>query len=163
MPQIDLAVMSTVIGLLAGAGALIAGIGFAYAQFMTGTNKAKDDLIQTLRDAAEAEKGKAERLAVDKNLLTTSHQQQINELNEKIGKLQGLYEASEANKQEYLKILQGRDPQQQEFMKKTLAILESMQIFLDKINKTTLASKAFQDEIAHDTKNNKGKVLKKNV
>lgn len=104
-------------GGLAGIGALMAGLGFAFAQFKAGGNKAKDELIATLKETAVAEREKAAQLAQEKNIIIASHQTQINSLNEKIGKLQGLYEAAEQRNKEYLSILQGRAPEQTEFMK----------------------------------------------
>lgn len=114
--MLDLALISTIIGFFIGLGTLVAGIGFAYAQFKSGGNKAKDDLIDTLKETALVEKEKADRLEKEKATLINSHQSQLNDLNNKMGKLQGLYEASEKSKAEYLSILQGRDPSQQKFM-----------------------------------------------
>lgn len=95
----------------------MAGLGFAFAQFKAGGSRAKDELITTLKETAVAEREKAAQLAQEKNLIIASHQTQINSLNEKIGKLQGLYEAAEQRNKEYLSILQGRAPEQMEFMK----------------------------------------------
>lgn len=103
-------------GGLAGIGALAAGIGFAYAQFKSGGNKAKDDLITTLKETAVVEREKSERLSIEKQTLIVSHQNQINELSARIGKLQGLQEANEKKIEEYKMILQGRSPEQQKFM-----------------------------------------------
>lgn len=103
-------------GGLAGIGVLFGGLGFAYAQFRSGSGKAKDDLIQTLKDTALAEREKASQLAKEKMEQSQFHQTQINQLNEKIGKLQGLYEESKDRNKEYLAILQGRNPEQQKFM-----------------------------------------------
>jgi len=103
-------------GGFAGIGVLAAGLGFAYAQFKSGSGKAKDDLIETLKESIEAEKAVATRVNEEKNKLLASHQRQINDLTEKIGKLQGLYEAAEQRSKDYLAILQGRSPEQNKFM-----------------------------------------------
>lgn len=103
-------------GGLAEIGVLFGGIGFAYSQFKSGSVKAKDELIATLKDTALAEREKASQLAKDKIEQQNFHQTQINQLNEKIGKLQGLYEESKDRNKEYLAILQGRNPEQQKFM-----------------------------------------------
>lgn len=103
-------------GGLAGIGILFAGIGVAYAQFKTGSGKAKDDLIKTLKDTALAEREKATQLEREKVEQSRIHQEQVNVLTEKIGKLQGQYEELKDRSREYLAILQGRNPEQQKFM-----------------------------------------------
>jgi ABC-type Fe3+-citrate transport system substrate-binding protein len=103
-------------GGFAGIGVLMAGLGFGWSQFKSGAGKAKDDLIKTLQESIDAEKAVADRLNKEKNEILTSHQTQINQLTEKIGKLTGLYEASEARNKEYVAILQGRSPEQTKFM-----------------------------------------------
>ena len=92
-------------GGLAGIGALAAGIGFAYSQFKTGSNKAKEELIHTLELSLKAERDKNKEM-----------QDQINELRQNIGKLQGLHESNEKKIKEYLDILQGKSPEQVAFM-----------------------------------------------
>jgi hypothetical protein len=169
-------------GGLAGIGVLFGGLGFAYAQFRAGAGKAKDELIETLKETALAEKEKAAQLAKDKMEQVQFHQTQINELNGKIGKLQGLYEASEKSKQEYLLILQGRDPAQQKFMElltnaaleskkttgtaekymaDTIAILGEIRTFMENLNKQTTANKRTLDEIVSDTAHKEGDPLRK--
>lgn len=110
-------------GGLAGMGILMAGLGFGWAQFKSGAGKAKDDSIASYKEALAAEQVRIEQLKAenkqlieDKNTLMKSHQDQINALTEKIGKLQGLYEASELRNKQNLAILQGRNPEQQKFM-----------------------------------------------
>lgn len=105
-----------IFGGFAGIGVLAVCIGFTYTQFKSGANKAKDDLVDTLKESLEVEKDKVKMLTEEKNTLIVSHQQQLNVMNEKIGKLQGLYEASEKRNKEYLEILQGRSPEQTQFM-----------------------------------------------
>ncbi len=155
--MLNFALISTIIGIFIGIGTLAAGLGFAYAQFRSGSNKAKDDLIDTLKETATVEKEKADRLEKEKITIVGSHQSQLNDLNNKIGKLQGLYEASEKSKSEYLSILQGRDPSQQKFMEfmvestknsnqvlldasrfmtDTIGILGEIKIFMQNINAT---------------------------
>lgn len=103
-------------GGLAGIGVLFGGIGFAYAQFKAGSGKAKDDLIKTLKETALAEREKATQLEREKVEQSRIHQEQVNNLTEKIGKLQGQYEELKDRSREYLAILQGRNPEQQKFM-----------------------------------------------
>lgn len=164
-------------GGLAGIGVLAAGIGFAYAQFKSGANKAKDDLIQTLKETATVEKEKAEGLAAEKITLVNSHQEQINELNNKLGKLQGLYEASETSKKEYLNILQGRSPEQVKFMeyvtkvasesakymKDSSEILQEIKTFMAIMNGELAKGNRFNKEVEEATAHDEGKVLRKKV
>jgi len=161
--MINLDYLSVIIGIFAGLGTLIAGIGFAYAQFKSGGDKAKDDLIDTLKETALVEREKATRLAEEKATIVGSHQTQINELSNKIGKLQGLYEAAEANKKEYLSILQGRDPQQKVFMEETTRILVEIRMFMEKLNKDSNLNKKFLSDVDDATFQGTGKVLRKEV
>jgi len=155
--------LSIIIGTFAGLGALIAGIGFAYSQFKSGGDKAKNDLIDTLKETALVEREKATRLAEEKATIVDSHQGQINDLSSRIGKLQGLYEASEVSKKEYLSILQGRDPQQKVFMEETTKILVEIRMFMEKLNKDSNSNQKFLDEVDDATAQGKGKVLRKEV
>lgn len=171
----------SIFGGLAGIGALAAGIGFAYSQFRSGASKAKDDLIQTLRDTAIAEKVEKERLAAENTKITNLHQIQINSLNEKLGKLQGLYEASESSKKEYLAILQGRDPAQQKFMElltnaamannkqilegqkymtETTKILVEIRTFMKNLNDRANETRDWHKKIDTATKKETGKPLR---
>lgn len=181
---LNLQTISVIVGIFIGLGTLIAGCGFAYAQFKTGGDKAKDDLIDTLKETAVVERDKAARLAAERVTLVDSHQVQINQLNERIGKLQGLYEASEQSKKEYLEILQGRDPAQkafmelltkaaennnkdrveaQQYMKDTVAVLGEIRTFMENLNKSAKKSNNFQDEVNSATAKESGKVLRKEV
>lgn len=171
-------------GGLAGIGVLFGGLGFAYAQFKSGAGRAKDELIATLKETAIAERDKAAQLAKEKVDLAQFHQTQINDLNTKIGKLQGLYEASENGKKEYLAILQGRDPAQQKFMelmitaatesRKTsdaaqvymadsIKTLGEIRVFMEQLNKSAAENKTFIKEVVEDTAHDAGKVLRKDV
>ncbi len=182
--MIDLQLISLIIGICVGLGTLIAGCGFAYAQFKTGGDKAKDDLIETLKETAAVEKAKASRLAEEKTTIVNSHQIQINELNTKIGKLTGLYEAAEQSKKEYLLILQGRDPAQQAFMEfltkaaqnnneavvqsqkymsETIVILSEIRTFMEKLNNSAKQNQKFIDDVDAATASEAGKVLRKDI
>ena len=134
-------------GGLAGIGALAAGIGFAYSQFRSGANQAKDDLIETLRDTALAEKVEKDRLAAEKTNIITSHQTQLNELNNKIGKLQGLYEANEKEKANYLQILQGRNPEQVKFMEYVTTVSGESAKYMKETSEILVELKTFMKEL----------------
>lgn len=105
-----------VFGGLSGIGVLAAGFGFAYAQFKSGGGKAKDDLVSTLKEQLNIEKEKTEQLKLEKDTLIQSHQKQLTEITGKLGKLEGLQEANEKKIKEYRDILQGRSPEQTQFM-----------------------------------------------
>lgn len=171
-------------GGLAGIGVLFGGLGFAYAQFRAGSGKAKDELIQTLKDTAIAEREKAAQLAKEKVEQSQFHQTQINQLNEKIGKLQGLYEESKDRNREYLAILQGRDPDQKKFMdlmskaivdgvkaheeaqrhmRDTSQVLDEIKTFMKIMSGEVAKANLFNQEVVIDTAHDEGKLLKKRV
>jgi hypothetical protein len=127
MQGIDFSLISVIIGIFVGLGTLIAGCGFAYAQFKTGGDKAKDDLIETLRATAEAEKAEKTRLASEKTELIASHQVQITQLSKDISELKGRFDETQKRANEYKEILQGRDPAQQKFMEVVLKQIEEGQ------------------------------------
>lgn len=171
-------------GGFAGIGVLTAGLGFAYAQFKSGAGKAKDDLIAILKDTAKVEHDKAERLDGEKTALLANHQEQINQLTEKIGKLQGLYEAAEQRSKEYLEILQGRSPEQTKFMEAllkaaaesgkttkdakdymetTAKILNEIKIFMAMMNAEIAKGNYFNQQVEEATKSGDGEPLRKKV
>lgn len=119
--------ISVIIGAFIGLGSLIAGCGFAYAQFKTGSDRAKDDLIGTLRSTAEAEKAEKERLSQERTELINSHQAQLTQLNKDFSELKGRFDEQTKRASEYKEILQGRDPAQQKFMEVVLKQIEENQ------------------------------------
>lgn len=125
--MIDIQLISIIVGIFIGLGTLVAGIGFAYAQFKTGGDKAKDDLIKTLRDTATAEKAERERLASERTELITSHQLQLTQLNKDFSELKGRFDEQTKRAQEYKELLQGRDPAQQKFMEIVMKQIEENQ------------------------------------
>ena|SRR5258708_23003514 len=166
-----------IFGILAGVGITAAGFGFAYTQFTSGGNKSKDELIATLKETALAEKDKADRLAAEKTIIVISHQQQITDLTEKMGKLQGLFEASENQKNEYRSILQGMSPEEvqyrkdmrsftsgvAQYMKDSSEVFVGMKEFLTKMSEGIVQNNIFNSQIAEDTKSGEGEVLRKKV
>lgn len=172
------------IGGLPGLGLLLAGSGFAYAQFKQGGTRAKDEVIATYKEQAVAEKERASRLAEEKTVLINSHQIQINELNNKMGKLQGAYEQSEKRNKEFLEIFQGKNPEQTEFMKYltavaadsakfmlegreymrgTTEILNDIKTFMAVMNAEIAKGNMFNKQVMEDTKHGEGEVLRKKV
>lgn len=112
----DIQTISIIVGVFIGLGTMIAGCGFAYAQYKTGGDKAKDNLIETLRATAEAEKAERVRLAEEKTQLVNSHQGQITQLTKDLSELKGRFDEQTKRANEYKEILQGRSPEQTEFM-----------------------------------------------
>lgn len=133
MLDIDLTLKTAqiILEVLAGLGILIAGFGFAYAQFKSGANKAKDDLVNTLQDALKVEKDKNAELMASNTELVASHQTQLTDLTQQVGKLQGLYEQSEKQKNEYLLILQGRDKESLAYKKAVLEVMVIAKKFIE--------------------------------
>lgn len=147
MLPVDFNLIGIIVGLLAGSGVLIAGLGNGYAQFQIGKNKAKDDAssstILAYKEESSIQKTTIERLKTEKSDLLLSHQKQITELTEKVGKLQGAAEANEKKAHEYLTILQGRDPGQTEFMAMVTAVSANATKFMEtssEIQKQTAGS-----------------------
>ncbi len=132
-----------IIAFFSGIGIFVAGIGFAYAQFKTGANKAKDDLVNTYKEQLEIEKEKTKQLLIEKDTLVQSHQRQLNELNEKIGKLSGLYEGAELRNKQMTDILQGRDPSNMEFMKQQGEFMTVVLKQIEENSKTAPAATAY--------------------
>lgn len=151
------------IGGLPGLGLLLAGTGFAYAQFKQGGSKAKDDLIDTLKETAMVERDKASRLAEEKQILIKNHQDQINELNKQIGVLQGRADANEKKMNEYLEILKGQSPQQITFMKQTTEILDKIASYMKLQNDEIAKGNDFNKQVEQDTADGVGQVLRKKV
>lgn len=121
-------------GGLSGIGVLAAGFGFAYAQFKAGGGKAKDDLVTTYKEQLSIEREKTEQLKLEKETLVQSHQTQLNELTKQLGILQGTVQAQDKKIKEYTDILQGRSPEQTQFMK----------VVLDEIKKNQQVTPAAQ-------------------
>lgn len=135
-----------VFGGFAGIGALMAGIGFAYAQFKSGGSKAKDELIATYKETIKVEKEKVMSLLEEKNTLIKSHQEQLNMLNSKIGKLEGLLEASQQRMKEYTDILQGRSPEQTKFMELMIETAKNASEYMAKSSAILAKVSEFVDE-----------------
>jgi len=150
-------------GALSGIGVLCAGLGFAYSQFKAGASKAKDELVDTLKETALAERAKSNQLTEEKSTLIKSHQEQINELNLKLGVLQGKAEANEKKMHEYLEILQNRDPDYQNYMKQTTETLVEIRNFMRKLNEGVQAGTDFNNGVLETTAHGGGEPVRVKV
>jgi stress response protein YsnF len=138
---------TTIFGTLAGVGVLTAGIGYGYAQFRTGANKAKDELVQTYKEQLEIEKEKTKQMLIERETLVQSHQNQLNKLTQDVGRLQGLNEANEKKIKEYQEILQGRNPEQIEFMSVVIQSVKDNQIFMKQTVDTLTEIKTYMGDL----------------
>lgn len=102
-------------------GTISVALGTFIAMFFNAKRKEEtlysERLIETLKENAEAERKKAERLAEENREQRESFQKQINDLKIEIANVKTLYETSEKSKQEYLEILKDKNPEQVAFMK----------------------------------------------
>lgn len=122
----DTQAISVIIGIFIGLGTLIAGIGFAYAQYKTGGDRYKDNLIDTLKDTAEVERSERERLTKEKTELLISHQGQINELTKQLSELKGRFDEQVKKANEYQALILNRDPILQETLQEIRAFLKTL-------------------------------------
>src|SRR3990167_2687027 len=126
----DTGLISALIGISVGLGTLIAGIGFAYAQFKSGGDKYKDNLIDTLKESVAILEEKTRKQSEEKSLLVTSHQTQLTELSKSLGVLKGRFDEQTRQIEMYKQLLQGRDPEQTK-------VLQEVHDLLTKINKNS--------------------------
>lgn len=122
-------ILSTIFGLLAGSGALLAGMGFAYAQLKRGGSEADSKTIASLKEYIDTLEEKNKRLTEEKSRLINSHQMQLTELNKAIGVLQGRFDEQTKQLEIYKQLIQGRDPEHMQVLKE---IKEALQRLDDK-------------------------------
>lgn len=140
------------LGGLGGLGIFAAGLGVAYSQFRSGSNKVKDELIATLKETALAEKIKADRLTSDKLTLENSHQKQLTDLTKEMGRLQGLYDAAEKRNKEMMEILQGKDPEM-------IEILNEIKVFMKSLNEKAKTNEERNDRVDNGPAHNMTKMV----
>lgn len=125
---------SYIVGILAGIGVLAAGLGFAYAQFRSGSDRLKDSLINDLKEKLRLEQEKNVSLTEEKGTLIISHQKQITDLTQKVGKLEGLNESNEKKLDEYKAIFQNRNPELEGFLQENSLILKTISTHMNTTN-----------------------------
>ena len=96
---------------------ILAGVAVFFTKFRELKDKSSRELIDTLKETAQAEREKAERLREENEKQRTYFQKEINDLKIEMANLKTLYETSEKSKQEYLEILKDKNPEQIAFMK----------------------------------------------
>lgn len=186
-------IQTWIIPFIASVGSAIGIVIFAFSRVAQEREKADREkdaasqtLINILKETAEAEKVKAERLREENQAqkddfqkqiteLKEGHQKQINEIKVEMANLKALYEASERSKQEYLEILQGKNPEQQAFMKlltdaakqsnttidsskkymeDSLKVLGDIHKFMENLNKKAIANEARNKRVDAQNKKN---------
>jgi len=119
-------ILSTIFGLLAGSGALLAGMGFAYAQLKRGGSEADTKTIASLKEYIDTLEEKNKRLTEEKSQLINSHQTQLTELNKAIGVLQGRFDEQTRQLEIYKQLIQGRDPEHMRVLKEIKEVLQRL-------------------------------------
>lgn len=136
--MLDIQIISQIVGLFIGIGAIIVAFAFAYSQIKLGGNKAKDDLIGTLQTTVSAKDETIRRLESEKTTLINSHQEQINTIQKELSELKGAFGEQSKKLDEYKTLLEGRDPYVLEILKKIdsgIATLNAHQITNEKATK----------------------------
>lgn len=110
-----LQIVIAVVGLAAGLGGLIAGIGYVYGKFKEGQNKSKLDAVGLLKADVEA--------------LT----KKVNELNKQVDDLTEVNKEKDKKLGELLDILHGRDPQTQAVMIDLKKYIEGNTPFIEQV------------------------------
>ncbi len=111
----------SIVGSIVSVGILLAGTGYAYAQFTKGKNEKNNEdykLLTTRVDALQR--------------LCDAQQIDLNNLHQELGKLKGINEEKDKKITELNAILQNRDPALNEFIKYST---ESTRYFLDIVPK----------------------------
>ena len=126
--MINIELISTIVGVFIGLGALLAGIGFAYAQFVSGGDKYKDNLIETLKESISTLEEKNKKQVEERTVLISSHQAQLTQLTKDFSELKGRFEEQAKTTEQYRELLQGRDPQMLETLHEIKGFMKSMSI-----------------------------------
>lgn len=138
MYQYILENVKAIFTLLAGLGILGGGFGYLVSQFKEGSSKgikSAEDLMNFWKSQAEGYK-----LAMDEKDKVNSTK--FEELNAKIGNIQGQLTEKERQNKEYLEILQNRDPETQRFQS---TMVESMKYMAEVLKDVHIMTKAEHD------------------
>lgn len=107
-----------ILEVLAGFGAIIAGIGYAYGQFKKGSNQGVRDVVDQNQKTLTLLENQVESLQA----IATNGVKQINELQQRVSTLEGVIAEKDKEIAQYLKIFQDRNPEMTKFMEEITAI-----------------------------------------
>jgi len=109
---------SGVVEWFVGAGVLIGGLGYVVGQFLNGRGRASKETIALMSQQIEA----LQKIAGDNS-------REIKELLGEVNRLRGVIQEKDNKLKEYLTILQDRDPELKQMMKKLTDVLETMSAY----------------------------------
>lgn len=139
---------------------ILAGVAFFFTKLHELKEKASRELIDTLKETAIAEREKAERLRQENKDQLLEHQRQIAALEKQINDIKlelmaikAQADAAEKSNQEYLKIIQGVNPEMK-------AILTDIRDFMKSLDKKAVDNEKRNKRVDSDTSKGKGKVLR---
>ena len=70
--MLNIQIISTIVGVFAGFGILVAGCGYSYSTWRAGRNKYKDELIADLKATLQIKEDQILRINEEKTILITS-------------------------------------------------------------------------------------------
>lgn len=139
--MLDIQLISTIVGVFAGMGIMVAGCGYAYSSWKAGKNKYKDELILDLKTTLDIKEKEIVRLNEEKSTLILSHQSQLTELQKEFAALSARFDEQSKTIETYKALLEGRDPA-------TLQMLTEIKNGIDMLNKYSMKSKERTEKVA---------------
>jgi chromosome segregation ATPase len=146
--MLNFELISTLIGILGGTGALVAGIAYGISCWRNGGNQYKEELIKDLKNTVQQRECVITQLNQDKTNLIINHQKQITDLQKELSKLQEIVEEQSRKLKQYADILENRDPQ-------TLEILQQIKDEMAKLNQHQIFQEKNVEMVKSDLKNKK--------
>lgn len=124
--MIDISTISIIVGVFTGLGVLLAGCGFAYAQFKRGGSEADTKTIASQKEYITQLEDRNQRLSEEKSGLIKSHGELIAQLNKDLSELRGRFDEQSKRANEYKELLQGRDPEMVGLLREVKALLTTL-------------------------------------
>lgn len=125
----------TIIGVVGGGlltlAAVAALVGVAVSQYRKGSREEKTDVVSSAEKLTNFWKEQSEGYKIMMEEKDKRYQEQINELTKQVGELRGQLNEKVAQAERYEKIFQGRNPEQEAFMKTMLAVAQQSQTFME--------------------------------